>query len=195
MDTLQLEAIAHELQTQDNFCTAHPIFVVMEKVKSSPILEGYGNDIVEGWFNQETHEEPSLEEVAEAIGLTVQDFEDDKYNFKEQADKHGYNYFIQEYYHRAVNAHFTREAAEHHIKINGHNLRQPFVYVLSLWRCPEMIALRDWLKSGEPTQLKAAQEGLSTCGICGKVLTAKDEIVDDVECGSCCAYHYKEEAV
>lgn len=44
-----------------------------------------------------------------------------------------------------VNAHFTEKAAKEHIRINGHNLRKPFVYVTSLWRCGEMKAIRNWL--------------------------------------------------
>lgn len=154
MDAKQLEAIANELHTQDNSCTANPIFVVMEEIKSSPILEGYGHNTVEGWYNQLMMEDCSLEDVAKAIGLTVQDYEDDEHNFREKADERGYNYFIQEYHHRAVNAHFTRKGAEEHIRINGHNLHRPFVYVLSLWRCEEMIELRNWLMSEEPAQLK-----------------------------------------
>ena len=43
---------------------------------------------------------------------------------------------------RFVNAHFTEKAANEHIIINGHNLKEPFIYVTSLYRCGEMIEIR-----------------------------------------------------
>ena len=52
-----------------------------------------------------------------------------------------------------VNAHFTERAAKEHIRINRHNLKSPFIYVTSLWRCDEMIAIRNALanQSFHPT--------------------------------------------
>lgn len=54
-----------------------------------------------------------------------------------------------------VNAHFTEKAAKHHIRINGHNLNQPFIFVTSLWRCPEMIAIRHALANQSINQTGA----------------------------------------
>ncbi len=47
-----------------------------------------------------------------------------------------------------VSAHFTAKAAEKYIKENKHNLEQPFLYVSSMHRCPEMIAIRKALMDG-----------------------------------------------
>ena len=44
-----------------------------------------------------------------------------------------------------VNAHFTEKAAQDHIDLNGHNLKKPFIYVTSLFRCYEMINIRNYL--------------------------------------------------
>lgn len=44
-----------------------------------------------------------------------------------------------------VNAHFTRKAAQKYIDSNKHNLRKPFVFVISLYRCDEMIEIRHFL--------------------------------------------------
>ena len=52
-----------------------------------------------------------------------------------------------------VNAHFTEAAAKEHIRINGHNLKSPFVYVTSMWRCPEMIAIRKALSNNQAPAL------------------------------------------
>lgn len=43
---------------------------------------------------------------------------------------------------RFVTACFTRKGAEAYIAANGHNLREPFIYVASLFRNREMIGLR-----------------------------------------------------
>lgn len=48
-----------------------------------------------------------------------------------------------------VNAHFTEKAANEHIRINGHNLKKPFIFVTSLFRCEEMIKIRKALKNKE----------------------------------------------
>jgi hypothetical protein len=43
---------------------------------------------------------------------------------------------------RFVTACFTRKGAEAYIEVNGHNLREPFIYVASLFRNREMIDVR-----------------------------------------------------
>ncbi len=43
---------------------------------------------------------------------------------------------------RFVTAHFTEKAAQEYIDIDGHNLERPFIYVTSMRRCYEMIAIR-----------------------------------------------------
>lgn len=65
----------------------------------------------------------------------------DQYERDEETDEKVY-YVERD---RFVNAHFTEAAAKEHIRINGHNLKKPFVYVTSLWRCEEMIAIRNAL--------------------------------------------------
>lgn len=66
----------------------------------------------------------------------------DNIEFEEDEDGNEHPYFeVGEF----VNAHFTEKAAKEHIRINGHNLRKPFVYVTSLYRCSEMIKIRHHL--------------------------------------------------
>lgn len=68
------------------------------------------------------------------------DCHDIEFEVDEEGNEHSY-IEVDEF----VNAHFTEKSAEYHIKINGHNLRKPFIYVTSLYRCPEMIAIRNAL--------------------------------------------------
>ncbi|MCP3966673.1 MAG: hypothetical protein GY718_10035 [Lentisphaerae bacterium] len=46
---------------------------------------------------------------------------------------------------RFATAHFTEKAAQEYIDIDGHNLERPFIYVTSMRRCYEMIAIRQAL--------------------------------------------------
>jgi hypothetical protein len=50
---------------------------------------------------------------------------------------------------RFVTACLTRKGAEDYIACNGHNLTNPYIYVESLYRNAEMIALRNHLM-GDP---------------------------------------------
>lgn len=39
------------------------------------------------------------------------------------------------------------DTAEEHLRLNGHNIRGAYIYVTSLYRTPDMIALREWILS------------------------------------------------
>lgn len=44
----------------------------------------------------------------------------------------------------------TRKGADDYLERDGHNLKKPRIFVESLYRCQEMIALREWLISLSP---------------------------------------------
>lgn len=131
MNQEQLDGIQHELNTQDNRITADPIFCVFEKIRIYGMDDGYASDFL--WSDPENRETY---------------FEEDEIS-EEEAEAKGYErvYYVE--IDQFVNAHFTENAANRHIKINGHNLQRPFTYVTSLWRCQEMIDIRNALKNGE----------------------------------------------
>jgi hypothetical protein len=58
---------------------------------------------------------------------------------------------------RFVNAHFTDAAARKFIEENRHRLVKPFIYVTSMYRCPEMIAIRKALMEDRVGGWKAGQ--------------------------------------
>lgn len=182
MNISQLKAITEELQTQDNGGTADPIFIVMEKVKSSPVEAEYGYDCAE-WIETEEGTTVELAEVAKAIGMDAADFDypHSRYEFEEAAKEKGYMFYRYQLFNRAVNAHFTRKAAEEHLKLNGHNLRQPFIYTMSLFRCQEMIDLRNWLLSGEPAKIMEENAELKE-----QLERYKNYLDDACECARCC---------
>jgi len=57
-----------------------------------------------------------------------------------------------------VNAHFTQKAAEQYISVDRHNLNSPFIYVISLHRCDEMIKIRHFLMGGGGNKSPRSEE-------------------------------------
>lgn len=120
----QLSALRTELQTQDNACTEHPLFCVFQKQR----IYGLDSDHAEHftWLSpddgdgrRETDEDAP---GAERVGYVDVD--------------------------RFVTACLTRKAALAFIARQSHRLRDPFLYVTSLHRNKEMIALREHLMGG-----------------------------------------------
>lgn len=123
MTPQDLKNIAHEINTQDNRITAHPLFCVFEKERIYGLDPDY-SDVFE-WYK------PEQNSVLRPSELT-----------EEKAEQEGYEkvYYVER--DRFINAHFTEKAANEYIKINGHNLNEPFVFVTSLSGCNEMIEIR-----------------------------------------------------
>lgn len=141
MEAKQLEALAHELQTQDNEFTAYPIFVV----KQTRRITGLDPDYVEDYCFMD--EEGKEIDIADE-GLTEEQAEETDWLTKV--------YYSDEL--EVVNFHFTRKSADKFIAKYGYNYNKPCVIVESLHRCFEMIDIRNWLLSGEPAQLKENAE-------------------------------------
>ena len=128
MEQEQLNKIGNEIRTQDNRITADPLFCVFEKQQICG-MDGDYSSFYE-WYNSDN------DDVMDADDMT-----------EDEAEEKGYRAVYSIEIDRFVNAHFTEKAADHFIKINRHNLRKPFTYVTSLWRCAEMIDIRNYLKA------------------------------------------------
>ena len=124
----QLKEIASELQTQDNRVTADPLFCVFEKER----IYGMDSNYTDTWDWCNSGQQCSCD-------LLLRDM------CESASDECRKVYYVDR--DRFVNAHFTEKAALHFIKTNSHNLNQPFTYVTSLFRCYEMIGIRDALKN------------------------------------------------
>jgi len=129
MNQDKLDEIGNEIRTQDNRITADPLFCVFEKERIYGIDPDFTFDGFE-WVDRDENESWEEGEISEEI-----------------ANRRGYEkcYYVER--DRFCNAHFTEKSANHFIKINRHNLTRPFTYVTSLWRCYEMIDIRNYLKS------------------------------------------------
>ena len=143
MTAEQLAALSEELRTQDNAITADPLFVVYDKQRI------YGLDIDHAehycWLYPDRGDGQS--EVADSKMVT-------RLNHLESLGLEpaisGVEYTRIGYVDvdRFVTCCLTRKAAKRFIDRNSHRLRKPFVYVESLDRNSEMIALRNHLMLG-----------------------------------------------
>lgn len=123
--------ISQKLNTQDNRMTSEPLFCVFQKRRIYGIAEEYGEHSV--WIQLDEGCEVDASEVE------LDEYEDPVNDIFEKV----WYLDVDEF----VTAHLTEAAALHHIKINGHNLKNPFTYVTSQYRCPEYIKLREWIMS------------------------------------------------
>lgn len=131
----ELEKIGERLRTQDNRCTADPMFCVQIKIRDVGFHPGYTSGVC--WYNPE-----ELEVIY-----------DDDPDFKEPEgegwEKYGYKDRWED-----VMAAFTEEGCKEYLALNGHNDRRRAhngevrTYVKSFYRCPEMIAIRKALMDG-----------------------------------------------
>lgn len=132
-----LREMADQLRTQDNLATSQPLYCVMVKDRVYGMSSDYTDKYA--WLDDEGNEAPgdaveSLED-ADLVGLAtcIDGVEYER------------NHYIER--DRFITVSLTRAGAEEHLRINGHNLPGAHIYVTSLYRTPDMIALREWILS------------------------------------------------
>ena len=124
----QLRQIGHQLRTQDSRCTADPIFQVRGKERIYGLDSSASDEVVwkdDEWNTVEIPDEADPDEPPR--GLTVVRYTT---------------------IWRVLMVAFTEEGCKEHLRLNGHNYRhfdEVDIYVDSLKRCPEMIAIREFL--------------------------------------------------
>lgn len=123
---VELQAISDRLKTQDNRSTANPMFCVQILVRDVGYDPAYASDTV--WIDMESgdHQEvPPHTPGAEEFG------------WKERWE--------------TVMVAFTEGGCEEYLNLNGHNVKrkaykgQVRIYVETWNRCPEMIAIREFM--------------------------------------------------
>ncbi len=114
--TFQLQAIGECLRTQDNRITQNPMFCVQQKRRVVGLHRDYSDQTV--WMLDGERVEPETKGATE--------------------------YGVAEHWETVMVA-FTEAGCKEYLRQNGHNLREPRIYVESFNRCPEMIAVRAFL--------------------------------------------------
>lgn len=122
-----LAEIGADINSQENLATAHPLFIVQQKRRIYGIDPDHSHD---GYILVSYGEEVGEDELEENE-LTLED-----------CDK---VYYIDIW--QFVTACFTRVGCEQYLQANGHNLKDPRIYIESAHRNVEYQTVRDFLKS------------------------------------------------
>ncbi len=140
----ELLQIGQRLRTQDNCCTASPIFQVRGRCRIYGMDPEYGDG--------------NFEWISLADDFMVVDPPEDENNPPEGVEK--VYYIVVE---DVLATAFTRKGCEEYLRKNRHNCRrydEVFIYADSIWRCPEMLAIRNFLMSLPlPTEAERAECG------------------------------------
>jgi hypothetical protein len=135
-----LTEISERLKTQDNRCTADPMFCVQMLVRDV----GFDTSLYD---NRCWHNYPEMETVY-----------DDDPDFKGEPEGPEWEEFAYRDRWENVMVAFTEEGCKQYLALDGHNVRrrafrrQVRIYVESFYRCPEMIAIREFLMDGEASK-------------------------------------------
>ena len=138
----QLAALREELRTQDNACTADPLFVVFQEERIYGVSQDYQTNGYT-WVGEDDSSVAADDDEAKVLDQLLAD---------DRELSIGGVTFERVWYRivpRFVTACFTRKGAEDYMARNGHNLTKPYIYVESMYRNEEMIALRNHLMSQE----------------------------------------------
>lgn len=133
-----LEKMLSVILTQDNLGTAHPVFVVQTEERDYGINHEYSYDGYI-WYDIKQGERVCDRELEGELEVADAACRSRTESGNRLAD------FEKRYYRTRWNDiqwFFTDEGAKQYIKNEGHNLRNPRVYVKSFYRNPEMIAMR-----------------------------------------------------
>lgn len=138
-----LLAIGARLHAQDNRCTASPLFIVQQQ-RSYRCEPDEADHIV--WFDEDWNEADD----ETAAGLTALR---EEWLFSSAIKPEALREYQRagiKFYWEFCMAAFTEAGCQQYLELNGHNLKNPRIYAESFNRCPEMLAIRDFLMTNTP---------------------------------------------
>ena len=141
MNQADRDLIRHNLHTQSNRSTMHPIYVVQRECKN--FGENLNNPDGHGFVRPSWDYEVATGLTHNRLTLLWDDYSGRKIFGQEYWQRYEYEIFWQD-----VQWCFTEKGAEDYLKANGHNLGKTRIYVKSLNRNAEMIAVREMLMEG-----------------------------------------------
>lgn len=160
-----LIGLQHKLKTQPNDGNADPVFWGVIERKRMPTYPGCGDGIELVWGSECCFPDDEIEELKKRMRVSG-DFEEsvlesieDLYDAQEIIEKAGYDdcdtyeFRYEDVLSQDTGAFLTKEACEHHIKINGHNLCNPRTYAMTACRNFEFEELLRILKTADFTAL------------------------------------------
>lgn len=126
-----LSAIGEFIRTQDNRITSHPVFVVEQQRTIYAVDTDYDTDGFD-WLDGDGV-------VSEAMARRLEKLH------QAGGDTGKYRRLGYKHYWEFVTACFTEQGCKDYLAVNGHNLKEPRIYVYSAYRNAEWIMLRDFL--------------------------------------------------
>jgi len=156
-----LKVIGQNILTQDNRCTADPIFCIQGKRRIYGMDPNYSDNPV--WVDEECHEVDVAKCRQEAKDLrgplpTTEDEkaeyakqygEEDALDDDEWAEEQGWTKTSYVDHWETIQQCFTEDGCKHHLRINQHNYVRTYqdirIYVDCLYRNPEMVLIRNML--------------------------------------------------
>lgn len=152
--------LQHKLNTQENDGNADPLFWGVMEEKKVPAYPGCGNGselVIESEGNYQDDELGELKEWMDDTGYfndceleSIYDLNDAEEALVEKGiDCEIYSYSLEDVLSKNTGAFLTKEACQHHIKINGHNLSKPRTYAMTAFRNFEYEQLLKILKTAD----------------------------------------------
>lgn len=140
--------LQRNLKTQDNRCTADPLFLVQEEERIWHIDPSCTDD---GYIWQSQDEPEIFYESTKELLEGEEAPDNAEIDFRDEISLNGHRYERVHYktIWKFVTAHFTEAAAQLYIDQNAHNLRNPRIYVSSQYRCWEWNKIRKMLVYAE----------------------------------------------
>lgn len=129
----RLEYIAKQIREQDNRITANPIFIVQQRHRQYGIDPNYCEDII--WLHSDEGE-PVDDDEAERLEAEFKKTGDEPDGYTRTAYIDSWEF---------VTACFTEEGCKDYLRSNGHNLKEPRIYVESGFRNREWEFMREYL--------------------------------------------------
>ena len=137
IDADTLRAMTANIRTQYNAGTADPMFVVFEK----QLIAGVGDGFAEDWM-WVTADDGEHSEADHEMAVILDRLRDDGEPLV--IGRRTYEKLGIKRVDKFCAAFLTRKGAEDYLASNGHNLKQPFIYVHGMYRNAEMIAVRNF---------------------------------------------------
>jgi hypothetical protein len=132
-----LTALADKMRTQDNACTAHPLFVVYNEKKLYGMDDEFAEDY--DWIDQTSGDYTVADDRKRKALERYENY------FGREPESWAKRYYIKR--DEFVTCAFTLDAANDFIKRKHYDYARLHVYVESMWRMPEMIAIEEHLLS------------------------------------------------
>lgn len=130
-----LVTLRHNLATQDNRGTAHPVFIVQEKERIYGLDSDYSDDFE--WMDDEWNRVDD-EQAAKL---------DAEYD-ETRLEPGGYTRVLYRDQWVFVTACFTEQGCKDYLAVNGHRLHEPRIYVETAFRNREWQCVVEWLAKG-----------------------------------------------